>query len=34
MVETDFIQIIIGVGILLFSAKIMAELFFEIKSFQ
>ena len=31
MVETDFIQIIIGVGILLFSAKIMAELFLRLK---
>ena len=31
MVETDFIQIIIGVGILLFAAKIMAELFLRLK---
>ncbi|MCH7648802.1 MAG: cation:proton antiporter, partial [Thaumarchaeota archaeon] len=31
MAETEFIQIIIGVGILLFSAKIMAELFLRLK---
>ncbi|MEK0360699.1 MAG: cation:proton antiporter, partial [Nitrosopumilus sp.] len=31
MAETEFIQIIIGVGILLFSAKIMAELFVRLK---
>ena len=31
MAETDFIQIIIGVGILLFAAKIMAELFLRLK---
>jgi len=31
MAETDFIQIIIGVGLLLFTAKIMAELFVRLK---
>ncbi len=31
VVETDFIQIIIGVGILLFAAKLMAELFLRLK---
>ncbi len=31
MVEADFIQIIIGVGILLFAAKLMAELFLRLK---
>jgi len=31
MAEADFIQIIIGVGLLLFTAKIMAELFVRLK---
>lgn len=31
VVETNFIEIIIGVGILLFAAKLMAELFLRIK---
>lgn len=31
MAETEFIQIIIGVGILLFAAKLMAELFLRLK---
>ncbi len=31
VVETDFVQIIIGVGILLFAAKLMAELFLRLK---
>jgi len=31
VVEADFIQIIIGVGILLFAAKLMAELFLRLK---
>ena len=31
MVETNFIEIIIGVGILLFAAKLMAELFSRLK---
>ena len=30
VVETDFVQIIIGVGILLFAAKLMAELFLRL----
>ena len=29
--ETNFIEIIIGVGILLFAAKLMAELFLRLK---
>ena len=31
MVESNLIQVIIGVGILLFAAKLMAELFFRLK---
>jgi Kef-type K+ transport system membrane component KefB len=31
MIESNFIQIIIGVGILLFAAKLMAELFLRLK---
>ena len=31
MVESDFIQIIIGVGVLLFAAKLLAELFLRLK---